>query len=289
MQQEILVTGATGNIGSILVPQLAGLNGVSVRALTRDPANAREFAECGAQIAAGRFDDEASLVAAADGVDTLILIVPPSAECVAHNRNIISAAKKAGVRKIVRVSAIKAAEDGPTENTRLHGECDRLLQESGLAYTILRPNYFMQNIFMSLESIKADDVFYAGTGDGRLAMIDVRDVVDCAVAAATSTDFDNQALEIGGPESISFSDVAATISEVVSRQVAYVGISPEDLEGALLQMGFDAWTAGLLREYSTVYGQGWGDLVTDGVQRLTGKPARSFRQFAAEVLAPALA
>ena len=288
MTKTVLVTGASGNIGSYLVPILASQSDCAVSAMTRDPEKNADIFAPPVQLVRGSFEDGASLIAAICEVDTVIMIAPPGPDCVQQNIAVIAAARQSGVRKIVRISAIKAAEDERTENTRLHGECDRLLQKSGLTYTILRPNYFMQNIMMSLESLTADSCFYAGMGDGRLAMIDVRDVADCAAAAAMSDQFDNEILEISGPQSISFNDVASVLSEVANRQVAYVAVSPDDVKASLLQMGFGEWMANLLREYSEAYGDGWGDLVTGNVDRLTGHPARSFRQFATDCLAPLL-
>jgi len=288
MTQTVLVTGATGSIGTVLVPSLATRTDVAVKALVRDPPKARDITAGGAEIVAGGFADAGSLKSAMAGVDTVVLIAPPGPGCVAQNRAVIEAAKAAGVQKIVRISAIKAAEDGRTENTRLHGQCDTLLRDSGLTYVILRPNYFMQNLLMSVDSIIADGVFYAGMGDGQLAMIDVRDVADSAAAAATTDDFDTQVLELSGPESISFHDVAAVVSEVAERRVAYVAISPDDVKTSMLDMGADTWMADLLREYSAAFGDGWGDLVTDNVERLTGRQARSFSQFATEILLPTL-
>ena len=285
MSRSILVTGATGNIGSNLVPSLA--ESATVTAMVRNPEKARQRFGAEINLVEGQFGDAGSLVRAMSGADTVVSIVPPSPECVEFVSAIITAAQNAGVRKIVRVSAIKAAEDGRTENTRLHGQCDRLLQESGLVYTILRPNYFMQNIFMSLDTIATNDCFYAGMGEGRLAMIDVRDVSDAIVAAAISDAFDNQVYELSGPESISLHDVAAALSKVLGRKIAYVPISPDDVEATLLQMGFGEWMADLLREYSEAYGDDWGDLVTGNVELLTGHPPRNFEAFVREVLAPA--
>jgi uncharacterized protein YbjT (DUF2867 family) len=285
MPRSILITGATGNIGSNLVPSLAG--SVTVTALVRDPEKAGRLFETDIDIAEGDFGDAESLARAMAGTDTVVSIVPPSPECVEHVSGIIAAARDAGVRKIVRVSAIKAAEDGRTENTRLHGQCDRLLQESGLVYTILRPNYFMQNIFMSLGTIRTNDCFYAGMGEGRLAMIDVRDVADAIAAAALSDTFDGRAYELSGPESISFNDVAAILSDVADRNIAYLPISPDDVKATLVQMGFGEWMAELLREYSQAYGDDWGDLVTGNVELLTGHRPRSFETFTRDVLVPA--
>lgn len=289
MAKKVFVTGATGNIGSLLVPQLLETSDISVRALVRDLEKAQQLSDGGAQLIKGTFDDTEALSTAMQGIDTMVLVAPPGPDCVAQNRSLIDAAKHAGVRKIVRISAIKAAEDGRTENTRLHGQCDRLLQESGLAYVILRPNYFMQNTFMLLDSIRSGNGFSAGMGDGRFAMIDVRDVVDSACVAVISDQFDNQVLEISGPASISFHDVADALSAYTGREITYAAISPEEVAAALRSFGFDEWTANLLREYSAAYGDGWGDLVTDNVELLTGRAPRSIGRFVSEVLGPALA
>lgn len=288
MADTILVTGATGNVGSTLVPLLAARPDCLVRAMTRDPGKHADTFPSSVQLVAGSFEDPSSLSAAMQGADTVVLMAPPGPDCVQQNRAVIDAAKEGGAKKIVRVSAIKAAENGKTEGTRLHGECDRLLQESGLTHTILRPNYFMQNILMSLESINADGCFYAGMGDGRLAMIDIRDVAESVVATVKTGQFDGQVLEISGPQSISFGDMATVLSDLMSRAISYSAVSPDDVKASLLQMGFTEWMGDLLREYSEAYSEGWGDLVTDNVERLTGHPPRSFRQFALECLTPLL-
>ena len=285
---KILVTGANGNIGTLLVPALAKRRESPIVALVRDASKGKSLSASGAEVREGSFEDTASLTAAMDKVDTVVLIAPAGPDCVEQNAALIDAAAQSGVRKIVRISAIRAAEDGRTENTRLHGTCDRLLQESGLAYVILRPNYFMQNLFMSLDSIREQDMFVAGMGDGRFAMIDVRDVADSAAAAATSVEFDNQVFELSGPASISFHDVAEAVSEAAGRPVAYVAVAPDDVKAALLGMGMDEWMADLLREYSEAIGDGWGDLVTENVQHLAGHPARNIDQFVRECLAGGL-
>ena len=127
MTRSILVTGATGNIGTILVSALEALSGVSVTAFIRDRAKAENLFGGDIQLAKGDFEDVDSLAHAMSGTDTVVSIVPPNRDCVEQVSAIIDAAKQSGVRKMVRVSAIKAAEDGRTENTRLHGQCDRLL------------------------------------------------------------------------------------------------------------------------------------------------------------------
>lgn len=289
MADPVLVTGATGTIGTQLVPRLAALHDSPVRVYVRDAGRAAPLEDAGARLLVGDFDDAEALGVALDGVDTLVLIAPPGPAAAQQNSRVLAAAGGAGVRKVVRISAIKAASDGPTENSRLHAISDDELRASGMTYVILRPNYFMQNLFMSLESINGENAIYGGFGDGRLAMIDVRDVVDCATAAATGDGFDNRVLELSGPESIGYSDVAAAIGRVAGRDIKYVQISPDDVRQAMLGMGTDEWMASLLRDYARAYRSGWGDLVTANVLAMTGHPPRSIDNFVEEVLAPALA
>ena len=288
MSTNILVTGATGSIGAQLVRYLAGKNDVKVRAFVRDEIKAELLEKAGAELAIGTFDDRKSIRAAMKNIDTVVLIAPAGPSAVDQNANLIKISKESSVRKVVRISAVKASADGPTENTRLHARSDEELQSSGLKYVILRPNYFMQNLFMSLETINNDSALYAGMGDAKFAMIDVRDIVECAGKAAVSDKFDNQILELSGPESVSFHDVAGVLSDVSGRTVKYVPVTPDAVRETMLDMGLDDWISTLMRDYSQAYADGWGDFVTDNVERMTGHAPRNVGEFVREVLAPAL-
>lgn len=289
MSKNILVTGATGSIGTQLVIYLAGKDGVTVRAFVRDEIKADPLARAGAELAVGTFEDSPSIRAALKDIDTVVLIAPAGPEAVAQNSNVLKISKQSSVAKVVRISAIKASTDGPTENTRLHAQSDAELQASGLKYVILRPNYFMQNLFMLLDAINNESALYAGMGDARFAMIDVRDIVECAGEAAVRDDFDNQIIELSGPESISLHEVAKALSEVSGRTISYVPVTPEAVRESMLRAGQDDWISTLMRDYAQAYGQGWGDFVTDEVERMTGHAPRNVDQFVREVLAPALA
>lgn len=209
MSRRILVTGATGNIGGQLIPRLAAHPDLEVRALVRNADKAQSLQGVVADMAVCSFEDELAVRAACSGVDTVVLITAPNPDAADQASTAIAAAKKAGVRKIVRISALGADVNGPTDNTRQHGRTDAEVMASGLTYVILRPHFFMQNLFMSAQSIAADGVMYWGMGDGKLGMIDVRDIIDCAEQAVVSDAFDNQVLNPTGPASISFHDVAA--------------------------------------------------------------------------------
>lgn len=288
MTKYILVTGATGSIGGQLVQYLATKSGITVRAFVRDETKAEPLAKTGAEIAVGEFDDRKSIRAAMQDIDTVVLIVPAGPAAMDQSSNVLKISKESSVRKVVRISAIKASVDGPTENTRLHARSDEQLQASGMKYVILRPNYFMQNLFMSLDSINNESALYAGMGDAKFAMIDVRDIVECAGEAAIGDIFDDQVIELSGPGSVSLHDVANVLSDVSGRSVKYVPVTPDAVRESMLRAGHDDWISTLMRDYSRAYSEGWGDFVTDNVERMTAHAPRDVDQFVREVLAPAL-
>jgi uncharacterized protein YbjT (DUF2867 family) len=286
--KKVLVTGATGNIGGQLVPRLTAYDELEVSAFVRDEAKAGSLQEAGAKLVLGTFEDAQAVRAAVEGVDTVVLITAPNPNSADQASTVLTAAKEAGVRKIVRVSALKAAVDGPTDNTRQHGRTDNEIQASGLTYTILRPHFFMQNYFMAAQSIMGDGAMYWGMGDGKLGMVDVRDVVDCLEKSVISDEFDNQIFTPTGPESITFQDSAHSLTNALGQQVNYVPVPVEAVKQAIREMGMGDWFAEVMGDYSRAYSENWGDFTTDDVTRLTGQPARSFDSFANEVLGPAL-
>ncbi len=281
----VLVTGATGNIGSELIRLLA-TDKRPVRAMARSVDRIAEAP--GLEPFAGEFMDADRLRAAMDGVDTLVLITPSAPEAAEQGSACIAAARQAGVRKIVRVSAIKASPDGPTENTRLHARTEAEIRESGLAHVFLRPNFFMQNMLLVADALKAGQSFSFANGDARMGLVDARDVALCARHCILSDAWNGRAFELTGPEAISFGDVAKRLSQLFGNRVRYQPVLPEDAHDFALHSGWGEWMAALLRDYGAAYSSGWGDFVTTYVEDMTGRPPRSFETFAEEVLLPVL-
>jgi uncharacterized protein YbjT (DUF2867 family) len=289
MMKKVLVTGATGKIGSQLVPRLAAYDDIAVRAFVRNAERAKPLIAGGAELALGTLEDAQAVRAAVDGIDTLVLITVASPNAADHASTVLAAAKGAGVRKIVRISVFKAAIDGPTDITRQHGRTDTEIQASGLTYIILRPPFFMQNIlFMAASSIATEGKLYFGTGDGKLSMIDMRDIVDCAEQNVVSDTYDNQIFTLTGPESVRFHDIANRLTNILGRPVQYVSVPPEAVEQSIRAMGMGDWYAQVMRDLCKAYSENWGDVTTDEVARITGHPPRSFDAFAREVFAPTL-
>jgi NAD(P)H dehydrogenase (quinone) len=286
MNTRIVVTGATGTIGRRVVEGLLQ-KGVNVVAMVRDPAKGASLEALGARLVSGSFEDAASLETAFAGADTVVSITPANARAVEQTLGSIQAAKRAKVRKIVRISALKANPEGPTDNTRQHGRTEAALRDSGLAHVILRPHLFMQNLLGSLPTILSEGKIYWGVGEGRMGMVDTRDASDAAVAAATTSAHDGAVIELTGPASIDYHQAAVAVGRALGREVAYVPVPPEAAAAAVRGFGADEWTVGIVHDYCKAYSAGFGDFTTDGVERVTGHKPRSIDDFAREVLAPA--
>ncbi len=287
MAKKVLVTGATGNIASLVIPQLLEEE-ISVRALVRDLEKASRLSDMGVELIKGDFEDTPALEKATENIDGVLAITAPGPQAVDQGRNILNAAKKNGNPYYVRISAIKAAPDAPQNNGRLHYQSDQDLMASGLPYTILRPHYFMQNMFMSVDTIKENGNMYYGMGDGKLGMVDVRDIADSAARILIDGDHEGKIYTPTGPSAITFQEIADYIGSQLGKPVNYVKISLDDVYNAIADAGWGEWGAEVMRGYSKAYSEGWGDFVTDDVEIVTGKPSRSFQQFYHDLMAPAL-
>lgn len=286
MSKTIVVTGATGTIGSRVVTNLVQ-QGADVVALVRDEKKATNLRAAGARLALGTFEDLASLRTAFANADTVVLTTAANAHAGKQAETAIAAARDAKVRKIVRVSAVKADPDGPTDNTKQHGRTEAQVRASGLTYCIVRPQVFMQNLLWSLGSILGAGKLYFGTGNGRMGMIDTRDISDCITIAATSASHDGETLELTGPSSIDYNAVAAAIGKGLGRDVVYVAVPPAAAGDAVRALGADDWTVSLVADYCAAYAKGFGDFTTDNIKRITGRAPRSMDDFVREVLVPA--
>jgi len=287
--KRVLVTGATGNIGSRLIPRLASRPDIAVRALVRSLDKAAPLAAAGAELVPGCFEASEAVRRAMQKVDTLVLITPAGSSAADQAGAALAAAREAGVRKIVRVSIFNAARGGPADVIGQHGSTDAEIRASGLTYTILRPPFFMQNLcFLAARSIVKEGRIYSGTGDGRLSMIDLRDVVDCAEESVMSESADNKTFTLTGPESINFHEITERLSGIMGRAIEYVPVFPEWVEQSIRAMGRGSWYGRVMGDLCRAYSEDWGDVITGDVALITGHRPRSFDVFAGEVLLPAL-
>ncbi len=276
----ILVIGATGTNGREVARGLAAA-GQRVRALVRSSAKADDLRLAGLELVEGDLGDSNSLDRAFTGVSQVFVVTAVDRRASDWFRNAFDAAKRAGRPHVVKFSGMGAGT-ADSALLRLHGETDELLQASGLPYTILRPNSFFQNMLWSASSIKDRGAFYLPMGDGRQSLVDVRDIAAVAIQVLTGPGHENKTYEITGPESLSFADVAATLSRVLSKPVQYIDVPPEAARDSMLKAGMPPWNADAVTQLYGVFATGKFGYTTDVVQRITGRPPITFEQWARE-------
>jgi uncharacterized protein YbjT (DUF2867 family) len=281
----ILVVGGRSKIGSALIGELVA-KGESVRALVRSSEGADSLPS-GVQSVTGDLADLDSLRAAIDGAEKMFLLCGTVEEEVQLNRNAIDVAKEAGLGLLVRSSIIGSDPSSQATFVRDHGQADAYLKDSGLPHTLVRPNLFMQNVpENTVPSIDAEGNFYANAGDARISMVDTRDVAAVAAVALTSPGHEGKAYDVTGPDAISYEDVAGKLSAVLGRKITYIDAPDDAIRGALLGFGMPEWVVGALvdlyQDYKRSGTDGYAAQVTDTVQQLTGRPARTLDQLLAQ-------
>jgi uncharacterized protein YbjT (DUF2867 family) len=287
MTRTLLLTGASGLVSSALIESLQNSPGLKLRALLRDGSKAAKLQARGIEVVPGDLDDPDSLGAALAGVNDLWLLTAVGPRAPENSMNALWAAKRAGVERVVRMSAIGAAHDAPSRNGRLHALSDAELMASSLKWTILRPHFFTQNLLASAATIQSQAAFYWDLGEGKLGMIDARDIGEYAARVLSSPPdvHHGKVYTLTGPEAISMEQAAAQLSQGLGRTIRYVPVPHEVARKNMLELGMPAWLVGMLIEYGTAYAENWGNFTTPHVPELLGRPARSVLDFARDHVA----
>ncbi|MDQ3650343.1 MAG: SDR family oxidoreductase [Acidobacteriota bacterium] len=280
----ILITGATGTIGGELVKQLAA-SGTKARALVRDRSKAAVIEQFGFEMVEGDLAKPGTLDAALSSIERVFLLSSPGPQIVTAEGNLIEAAKRAGVKHVVKLSAIGADADSRLMLGWWHGQVEKRLADSGLTYTMLQPNSFMQNFFGFAPTIKAHDAFYAPMKDGQLSVVDARDIAAVAKAALTEDGHENKTYVITGPEALSYAEIAEKFSGVLGRKISYVDVEPEAARKGMMAAGMPEWFAEALNELFAVFSAGHGATVTNVVREVARKEPITFDQFAQDYAA----
>lgn len=276
----ILVTGSTGKVGQALIDALKK-KGAAFKALARSDESAKALGQKGVAVVRG---DLADLGPALKGIDALFLL-SASADPYETEVPAIAAAKAAGVKKVVKLSALGAHADAANGFFRGHARVERLLEESGMIWTSLRPSFFMQNwLLYYAASVKAGQPIYTNAGQGRMGSIDVRDIAEVAVTALTEDGHEGRIYELTGPEPLSMAEVAAKIAKLLGREVSFVPVPDQAAYQAMLGMGMPADYTWSLVTLNQAVRRGAADISTQTVELVTGHPARSMDAFLQEHL-----
>lgn len=280
MQPRILVTGATGTVGSEVVKLLCA-RGVVPIALVHSPEKVGSVHEGCSEVRVADFHDERDTQDACVRIDKLLLINPLAPDQVELGERLVEAADAAGVGHIVKLSVIGAELEPGILFGRWHREIEVAIEKSGIPHTFLRPNGFMQNMAGSWgATISRDGKFYLPTGDAAVSWIDARDVAVAGVEALLDEGFDGRVLTLTGPEAITYKDVAAIISDVTGRRVEYVDIPEEAARASLAAAGIPEPLLTGITEQWAVQKAGYSSIVTTDFADAAGVPPRSFGAFA---------
>ena len=278
----ILITGANGTIGRQVVDQLAK-KGISASALVRDLQKAKPLEMPQIQLVKGDFNDLVSLDAALAGAESAFLLTATSPNRLSQEANFIKAAKNAKLKHIVRLSIVGADGDACSRILRRHAEADRQLEDSGISFTILQPNYFMQNLLWYSEDIKTRGVFLSSLPETNThAHVDARDIAAVAVATLTEAGHEGQIYRISGPEALTYGEMMQTLSSLLGKSVRY-DASPDHYGNSLKNWGLDADEV-LELDSCIAQGTGNGAAVRDTVLRVTKRQPIRFEQFAKDYL-----
>ena len=278
----VFVTGATGQVGGAVLVELVR-RGVRARAMVRTDARSDALAARGVDLIIGDLERPETLPKALEGVGCVFLMSRDDPRQPEMEGALIEAAARVGVERIVKLSASGAAPDSPVALMRRHAQAERHLESSGLGYTILRPQLYMQNFLRFGPSVAEEGKFAAPMDDRRFALVDVRDVARVAAAALIEDEHEGATYVVTGPEALSYGDAAEAIGAAIGKEVAYEPAEPQAFRDELVaERGLPRWRADELTFIASAYGGGAGDLVTDVVRRVGGEPPRTFAEFAKE-------
>ena len=276
----ILVTGSTGLIGTEVLRRLSQA-GVPARALTRDLQKARQMP--GITWVAGDLGKPETLPALFDGAKTLFLLTHYLEDMVELQHNAIAAARAGGVTHVVKVSAFATSDHSKAPIGRWHYQVEKELEESGLAWTMLRPHHFMQNLLAQAEYVITQGVIYSASGDGKIPYVDGRDVGAVAAVTLTTPGHAGKKYVLTGSEAISYRQAAEIIGKVIGKPVRFVDESQEEARARRVREGLPPAVIESALAISAYQRAGGKTVtITSTIADLTGRPPRTVEEFVRE-------
>jgi uncharacterized protein YbjT (DUF2867 family) len=273
---SVLFLGAPGLVGNHVIPALAAAD-IPVLAGSR-----RGLAVAGAAGVPVDMRDRETLVRTMQETKTVAFVIPDVIDMEALGLNVAAAAQSAGVSRLLWFSSFGASPQNEARFSRRHPVIDEAVRSCGIPYTVLRPNFFMQD-FMAFygETIRTAGAIFLPLGDARISHLDLRDLGAAAVAALRDDRHVGCTYDLSGPEALHTSEVAEQIGSAIGRPIRYEAIPAAALEAELRQAGADSYfAAGLAELYSWVRDSGLGSEVTPAVEQLLGRKPTPFRKFA---------
>ena len=284
MSRKLLVTGASGHLGRLVLDQLL-VNGVAasdIIATTRDVSKLAGYATKGIEVRKADYSEPASLPAAFDGADRLVLISTDALDDkgtrIKQHQDAVAAAKAAGVKHIVYTS-LPSPENSKVIFAADHRLTEDAIKASGLGYTILRNTWYQENMFMNLPQVLASGHWYTSAGDGKIAHVARADCAAAIAAALASDSSENAIYTLTGSEGRTTAEIAALASEVTGKPIEVVQLSDEQLAGGMKAAGVPEFLIPTLISFEVATREGQLGALTNHVEKLTGRKPAPFRAF----------
>jgi uncharacterized protein YbjT (DUF2867 family) len=278
MKPTILITGATGNTGSLLVDHLAA-GGKDFRVMVHTPAKAALVRKGKAEVVVGDFADTASLERALEGIERAYLVSSASPDMAKQQKAFVDVAKKTGLKRIVKLAALGAASDSPVGLLRQHAEIEEYIKQSGIAYTFLRPHFFMENLLGNVGTIKSDNAIYSPLGDAGISIVSTADIAAVAAKSLVEDGHAGKTYTLTGPEAVSYGRIADIVGEVIGRKVTYIPISYDTARGAMVGTGMPEWLVDDLIRLMKTWSQGAGAVVSADVEKVLVRKPIALKEF----------
>jgi len=290
---KIVLTGASGQYGRLAIQLLLEkVDASDLILMSRTPAKLAEFAELGADVRQGDFDDPPSLIEAFKGGDRLLLISGTRVgKRVVQHRAAIEAAEKAGIKHVVYTSFIGLCKANPSVATHDHLATEEMLRSSRLEWTMLRDAHYADAMIINAgPNFVASGHWFSSSAPGRETLVWRDDCVECAVKVLTTDGHERQTYNITGSELLTLREVCETLSEVTGRTIEYGDTDDEGMYAIFDAMGIPrepvddqvvagiSWNSDDMVSFEAAIRGGYFSIISDDVERLLGRPPRSVRE-----------
>ncbi|RZO96360.1 MAG: SDR family oxidoreductase [Gammaproteobacteria bacterium] len=277
----ILLTGATGKTGSATAKAL-NEKGVTFRALIRNEEKRGDIESLGGEVVIGSIENKEAVDQSMVDVETALILLPNSENQLSLEKQLVDSAKQAGAKRVVKMSSIEATPDATSPIPKLHLESEEYIKQSGLSWTMIKPNFYMQNLLASAGTIKDQGKIFLPMGEGKTGMIDTTDVGKVLAKVLSEDGHESMNHEITGPEILSFNEVAEIFSKGLDKQVDYVDVPLAAYKETLGQFLTNQWHLDAVIDLFKGIADGGIEEKTDTYSELMGESPKSLSEFISE-------
>ena len=291
---KIIITGASGHFGRGTVEGLLKrMPADDLILISRNPDKLKLFADMGAQTRFGDFDDKASLLEAFKGGDKMLMISTGRVgQRMPQHTNAVTAAKECGVKHVIYTSFIAAVPENPSLAVKDHRGTEELLRDSGLDWTAMRNGHYSDFILAAGPIAVKTGQWISSSGEGKVANVTRQDCINCAVEVLATDGHVNTVYNLTGPELLRIRDIAAIVSEVTGAPIEYVDVDDEGMYAHFDSLGIPRapiddnvvegvpWCSDDMVSFERTIREGYFAVMSNDVEKLTGKKPQSLRDFA---------